>query len=81
MQLTVTVLNAAYANTPRSSPRLLQDALPESSKPPPDVVSTPVDDREDAPPIVQCGMYGAEMLCGSIGVSKSVNLFIIGMFI
>jgi len=31
------------------------------------------------PKIVQCGLYATEMLCGSYGVSHSINLFIVGM--
>ena len=31
------------------------------------------------PSIAQCGLYAAEMLCGSLGESHSISLFIVGM--
>ena len=41
--------------------------------------SEPITDMH-APPAVQCGLYGAEMLCGSFGAMHAINLLIIGMF-
>ena len=40
---------------------------------------TPADVASSVPKIVQCGLYATEMLCGSYGVSHSINLFIVGM--
>jgi len=39
--------------------------------------SAPADVAYSPPKIVQCGLYAMEMLCGSYGVSHSINLFII----
>jgi hypothetical protein len=74
---------------PRSSSRLRQEVeVPQTSTPPANsertaasVVSTPFDDGDKAPPIVQSALYGTETLCGSLGASNSVNLFIKGMLI
>jgi len=38
--------------------------------------SEPITDMH-APPAVQCGLYGAEMLCGSLGTMHAINLLII----
>jgi len=35
---------------------------------------------ENEPPVIQCGMYAAEMLSGSFGALHAINLFIVGMF-
>ena len=44
---------------------------------------TPVPQEEETsastPSIVQCGLYAAEMLCGSLGALHSISLLIVGM--
>src|ERR1700733_7183094 len=36
--------------------------------------------NENAPPVIQRGMYAAEMLSDSLGALQAINLFIVGMF-
>jgi hypothetical protein len=38
-----------------------------------------ITDRK-APRVIQCGLYGAEMLSGSLGMFHAIKLLIFGMF-
>jgi hypothetical protein len=77
--------HTVHAKPPQSSPRLRSAGpIPRSSQPPPadtkrepaDVINPPT---EKASPVIKTAMYGAEMLCGSLGVSHSINLHIVGV--
>jgi len=64
--------------SPRRSPRTSKSA---ASAPLPDDTGNPVVECEKEPklpPKVQCGLYAAEMLCGSLGATHCINLFIVG---
>lgn len=37
------------------------------------------DIHDPPPPLVQCALYGTEMLCSSPGVSHAINLVVVGM--